>query len=323
MNKQKCPLCGSVCNIGFDNTNPTLSLIRCNEIDIPFLLNVNVRSNDEKEFRKRCNMICEFLLKKPYIEMNEQDCCYSFYYDSSSNQISDDPKFINVFELMNDYPKNIGEKLNRIILNISRKVPNIGELFVFNALAKSLIFMETDDENERNALMNFLDDRDLILIDEEGGNSSIYKLTAKAWELIAEQTKKQIERNQGFIAMEISDRTEAINECFKKAINACGYSSKRIDQKEHNNQIVPEIFYEIEQSKFVVVDVTYQNYGAYYEAGYAQALKKQVIICCRKSEFNDSNKEPHFDIAQKNMIVWADENELIERLKNESKQRLA
>ena len=78
---------------------------------------------------------------------------------------------------------------------------------------------------------------------------------------------------------------------------------------------MPEIFYEIERSKFLVVDVTFPNYGAYYEAGYAQALGKQVIMCCRKTEFDSDGGRPHFDVAQKSMIVWKDEEELIERLR--------
>ena len=78
---------------------------------------------------------------------------------------------------------------------------------------------------------------------------------------------------------------------------------------------MPEIFYEIERSKFVVVDVTFPNYGAYYEAGYAQALGKQVIMCCRKAEFDSDGGRPHFDVAQKSMIVWENEGELVERLK--------
>ena len=36
--------------------------------------------------------------------------------------------------------------------------------------------------------------------------------------------------------------------------------------------LVPEMLYEISKSKFVVVDITFPNYGAYYEAGYAEAL---------------------------------------------------
>ncbi len=54
-------------------------------------------------------------------------------------------------------------------------------------------------------------------------------------------------------------------------------------------------------------------YGAYYEAGYAEALGKEVIICCREDIFN-GDKKPHFDIAQKSSIVWKDEEDLENRL---------
>jgi nucleoside 2-deoxyribosyltransferase len=115
--------------------------------------------------------------------------------------------------------------------------------------------------------------------------------------------------------MSFREETKPIREAFRTAMQESGYSVAVIDEKEHNNQIVPEIFYEIERSKFVVVDVTYPNYGAYYEAGYAQALGKQVIICCREAEFHDKSTRPHFDISQKSMVVWKDETDLVQRLK--------
>ena len=125
--------------------------------------------------------------------------------------------------------------------------------------------------------------------------------------------EKAESNNQGFIAMSFRNETKTISESFKNAISRCGYIPRRIDEKEHNNQIVPEILFEISRSKFVVVDVTYPNYGAYYEAGYAEALGKEVIICCRDKEFNGDSR-PHFDIAQKSTIVWKDEDDLENRL---------
>ncbi len=77
---------------------------------------------------------------------------------------------------------------------------------------------------------------------------------------------------------------------------------------------MPEIFHEIKASKFVVVDITKPNYGAYYEAGYAQALNKEVIVCCKKEVFDNAQTKPHFDIAQKSMIIWEDEKDLLFRL---------
>ena len=87
-----------------------------------------------------------------------------------------------------------------------------------------------------------------------------------------------------------------------------------IKDKEHNHQIVPEILYEIDRSKFLVMDVTLPNYGAYYEAGYALGKGKEVIISCRKEEFDNPDKRPHFDILQKTLVVWEDEKDLMEKL---------
>lgn len=114
--------------------------------------------------------------------------------------------------------------------------------------------------------------------------------------------------------MKFGEKTVAIRESFKKAIHESGYTPRLIDEKEHNKQIVPEILFEIGRSKFMVVDVTVPCYGAYYEAGYAQALGKEVIICCSQEAFNNTETRPHFDIAQKSMIIWDTEDELVERL---------
>ena len=79
-----------------------------------------------------------------------------------------------------------------------------------------------------------------------------------------------------------------------------GYKPQIIKDKEHNNYIMPEIFYEIKNSRFVVVDVTKPNYGVYYEAGFAQALGKEVIVCCRKDVFdgNDVNKYNNYFVKR-------------------------
>ena len=83
---------------------------------------------------------------------------------------------------------------------------------------------------------------------------------------------------------------------------------------EHNNQIVPEIRSRIERCSFLVMDCTHPNLGAYYEAGIAVGLGKEVIICCSKESFESDDSRPHFDIAQQSMIVWKDHDDLSERL---------
>jgi len=309
MSEEKCPLCGNDCAKSYlENVNR----IDCNNNNCyTFLIQVALTCGaTEIEIRKRYSMIYDFLAryggKKPY---------YTFYYEQSNQSGIDDPMYINVSELMKNYPKNVGEKLNRILLNLAKKYPNIGDDFRFEELPHSLLFLETEQHTERDTLLEYMNEATFFKVKNEGSYHRC-KLTTKAWERVYELTNKQNEINQGFIAMSFRDETKNISDCFKFAINECGYADKRIDEKEYNGQIVPEIFFEIGQSKFVVVDVTYPNYGAYYEAGYAQALGKEVIICCRKVEFDDMKTKPHFDISQKNMIVWVDEDDLKKRLKN-------
>ena len=79
-----------------------------------------------------------------------------------------------------------------------------------------------------------------------------------------------------------------------------------------------QIFYQIENSRFVVADFSMPCDGAYYEAGYAAALKKPVIHLFDKRKETKTNKL-HFDIAQKSTIFYKDFNELKERLINRIK----
>lgn len=115
-------------------------------------------------------------------------------------------------------------------------------------------------------------------------------------------------KKKAFIAMSFDDSMKEARRAITEAVESCGYASMLIDIKEHNNQIVPEIYKEISDSEFVVADLTGHRGGVYYEAGYAVAKEKSLILCCRKGE------NPHFDVAQINTIFWENEQDLRERL---------
>ena len=58
---------------------------------------------------------------------------------------------------------------------------------------------------------------------------------------------------------------------------------------------------EIKDSRFVVAELSHHNNGAYYEAGYALGLGKEVIHICEKSKLKSGL---HFDVAQVNTLVY-------------------
>lgn len=46
---------------------------------------------------------------------------------------------------------------------------------------------------------------------------------------------------------------------------------------------------------------------------------KEVIISCSKEAFDNPDQRPHFDILQKSLVVWEDEDDLKEKLQKRIK----
>ena len=89
-----------------------------------------------------------------------------------------------------------------------------------------------------------------------------------------------------------------------------------------DKEIVPEMFRLIRECRFLIMDISDPNYGAYYEAGYALGFGKEIIITCSQEIYNKEytteeerrHLKPHFDIAQKQILVWKDYNDLTKKL---------
>lgn len=310
MPDKTCPLCGgNKCRITPGDA-PGCKDYYCSVYDRSFKLHTSVIDSPDKE--KLLVLITEFLIQKKSLDFNGQDWAYIFYFNEQNWERN--PQYVNTYNLLNTYPQEFMDKASRALLNLSVMFPKYGQGFYKQITHYRAMFEERENslQDFKGGMYDLLVELGYIRLRNDGKHHAI---TAEGWKKIDELKKTQKEVNQGFIAMAFKDETHSIREAFRTAIKDSGYAVSIIDEKEHNNQIVPEIFYEIERSKFVVVDVTFPNYGAYYEAGYAQALGKQVIMCCRETEFHSQNNRPHFDVAQKSMIVWKDEEELIERLK--------
>ena len=230
------------------------------------------------------------------------------------HQKNNNPEFINLAQRLQDYPSQAIDVAHRTLMNFAVKYPYYGHLILSNFYDHRLGFDRDGTNAATMGILPLLEDFHYIKRNHADSLSS-FTITALGWQKIDELRKQEQTVRQGFVAMAYREEAKPIRESFRLAISAMGYQAVILDEKEHNNQIVPEIFYEIKRSKFVVVDVTYPNYGAYYEAGFAQALGKPVIICCQKQVYEDPTKRPHFDIAQQSIIVWENHEELIARLK--------
>lgn len=75
------------------------------------------------------------------------------------------------------------------------------------------------------------------------------------------------------------------------------------------------MLYNIQNSKFVIAELSDKNPGAYWEAGYAEGLGIKVIYACEKRQFKN---KLHFDVNHRNTILWeaTDHQKAKERLQN-------
>ena len=255
------------------------------------------------------------------VTTNTRDTKIAFIVDENMQ----DEKLICfcIDKLENLYPKNLSDRIDCILLNIFAQTKELGVHLNINFSKDTLgicsknklnrIFMidrNSYSEDICNGIIQALIDMNYIMYSDTMLHREIL-LSCKSLERIEELHKNPNNIKQAFVAMWFDESMQKARECIERAIYDSGYVPMIIDVKEHNNQIVPEIFYEIKHSKFMIADLTGSRGGVYYEAGYAEALEKQVILTCRKGE------STHFDVKQKNTIFWEESNydSLYEKLK--------
>lgn len=253
-------------------------------------------------------------------------------YEKYLNEIKKSSNVLNInTEIINNwYPKNLLEKIDKMLLCAYSMSKYEGDIIeISKSDLKLLIFSSTDAEADKvfkqqyEYVFNYLKDLGYIkiicnrvltaqfdqIVPEENFNIT---LLPNGLERVYELQKYQVNNKDVFIAMSFKDELKSVMDVIKKAITDSGYIPLPICDVPHNNWIMPEIFHAIRNSKFVVVDLTTHNLGAYYESGYAEGLGKQVIHTCRSDDFINST---HFDVKQKVTIDWKTEEDLYKRLK--------
>jgi hypothetical protein len=129
-------------------------------------------------------------------------------------------------------------------------------------------------------------------------------LTFSGWDLYEELQRAHSEGPIAFMAMPFGDESidDVFRNCFVPAARQCGFDLRRINERPPAGLIDNRLRVEIRRSRFVIVDLTNENRGAYWEAGFAEGLGKPVIYTCEQSFFKKSGT--HFDTNHHHTIVW-------------------
>ena len=273
-----------------------------------------VKTGDFTEYDRRLNIIMFDLIRRRRGDRNR----IVYYYDASSKGgpiTSDNEICINVHYLLQGYPKWMNEILQYSIINLYRlsqfkyrDMPGLKEERFRDTLDR-LFFVKDDDVPMESRVNQLVGAGYLRNVD---GN---YQFSKEGLELIDDFVRENEFSSKVFVAMGFGN-DDSLRKSISDVIEGCGYTPIIFTDYQHNNQIMPEIFAQIKESRFVIMETTVNNYGAYYEAGIARGMGKDVIIVCRDTTFNSKGKKkrPHFDIMQESIVVWNNMNDLKKKL---------
>ena len=148
------------------------------------------------------------------------------------------------------------------------------------------------------------------------GNSVIPKnalseinLTLDGWQRYEDERRGRFVGNYGFLAMEFGKDTldSIMQNTIKPAIKQdTGYDLVDLRDVARAGVIDNIMRTHIRDSAFVIADLTHDNPGAYWEAGYAEGLGKPVVYICEKAKFNE--RSTHFDTNHCTTVVWSKHN---------------
>lgn len=133
-------------------------------------------------------------------------------------------------------------------------------------------------------------------------------LTLSGWDIYEQEKSGKISTKTGFMALRFGDviLDALLKDHIKPAVNSLGYHL--VDMRDVSKAgIIDNLMrVQIRDSAFVLADLTHENAGAYWEAGYAEGLGKPVLYICEKAKFDE--RKSHFDTNHCTTVLWESDN---------------
>jgi hypothetical protein len=123
-------------------------------------------------------------------------------------------------------------------------------------------------------------------------------LTPTGWNRVEELQRAHIASRFAFFARKFAndDLDRVFAECLQPAVKQTGYDLRTVTQRAgHIDAIIED---EIRRCRFLIADLSDDNAGAYWEAGFAEGLGKPVIYVCRHGV------KTHFDTDHRHTVRW-------------------
>lgn len=324
---KKCIFCDSTISGNYEVNSSDIykcECPNCGTYSITYEALMDLPSSLEKKHKETKHLISGYLR-----EMTELGFTSDLITNERFNALFNNSKI----------PLTTIHKLDKLLLYIYRKTDFIYKEVVIDLSVKQDAIAYAKNSGELDNMIMALSELGYIkpVVAMDIGER-VCVLTIEGLNRAEELKNKSFTSKQAFVAMWFDD--SMMNTFYKyisKAVVETGYKPFIIPMKEHNDDICDNIIAEIRNSKFLIADFTGQRGGVYFEAGFAYGLGIPVIWTCHEDWFNktvykkvsakssgdemieveiEEFRQTHFDINHYNFIVWKNEEDLYEKLKN-------
>jgi hypothetical protein len=199
------------------------------------------------------------------------------------------------------------EQADLLLRWLAEHVPGPGEaIWIEHATHGAIIGSKSRDGFE--LVLDHLFERGLVTGNQsktlQGGDQAHATLTFDGWDHYEDLKRGVRTYRRAFMAMKFGDAQldEVLEQVFKPSSLRAGFQLLKLTDVPKAGLIDNRLRVEIQASDFVIADLTHDNLGAYWEAGYAEGLGKPVIYTCEKAKFEQT--KTHFDTNHHLTILW-------------------
>ena len=278
-----CPRCGD-----YQTTNDF-------EDDLPVLLNEDILSSIPKKDIQKVAILSHWIRMK-------NESIPSFGH----------PKRILIYKkLVEDIIKQSlptpAEQADKFVFWLGDNIEYADHYIELNKISIQAI-IGAINESEFYFVFNHLKNKGIIKTETASGRGKTVAadatLSFEGWEYYQELKRGIADSRKAFMAMQYDEEQldKIVEGFFKPAVEKTGFDLFKLVDRPKAGLIDDRLRLEIQTSRFLIADLTHQNRGAYWEAGYAEGLGKPVIYTCEKKKFK--RLKTHFDTNHHLTILW-------------------
>lgn len=212
-------------------------------------------------------------------------------------------------------PVKIKEVAELLLISVYADDDNTSKEITLSA--ENSIRFGINNDSQMRMVIEFIESKGWFKILRLSGGGAQLSLIGEGISYAEDIINPNYKSDQVFVAMSFNPELDTLySVAIQEAVKQCQLSALRSKDFDFNDEVIKNIQFQIDSSRFVIADFTDNRPGVYYEAGYATGRKLPVIYCCRESD----KEIIHFDIDHFNFIFWSDleglKNDLIKRITN-------